>query len=336
MRRYDFLRVTGRAVLLACVLAAPAGLRPLGAQQPAAPAPAAPAQPAAPQPAPQQPAPPQPAAPSPHGAAQQPPAAPASTPNDALPQIGEWAIPDAGQGVAVDRAHFYAIDDRVIAKYDKKTGTLVKRWEGERDGPIVHLDGAVVRGGRLYAAHSNYPGWPMTSSLEVWDTATLEHVGSHSFGINWGSLTWVDFQAGHWWMVFANYDQLLGPNRTPYGHKLATQLIKFTEDFRMVESWVLPKTVLDRFGQMSNSGGSWGPDGFLYLTGHDFGELYKMRLPKSGSVLELMDTVPIAVRGQGIAWDRSDPGVLYGVVRATPQERTAGGSDKVVAFRLQP
>lgn len=336
MRRYDFLRVTGRAALLASGLAACGAMRPVLAQQPPVPAPApAPAAPAPAQPPPAQTAPPSPAAPGPHGAAHQPAAATPPTSNPLTP-VGEWAIPDAGQGVAVDRAHFYAIDNRVIAKYDKKTGALVKRWEGERDGPIVHLDGAVVRGGRLYAAHSNYPGWPMTSSLEVWDTATLEHVGSHSFGINWGSLTWVDFQAGHWWMVFANYDQLLGPNRTPYGNKLTTQLIKFTEDFRMVEAWVLPRGVLDRFGQMSNSGGSWGPDGFLYLTGHDLGELYKVRLPKSGSALELMDTVPLAIRGQGIAWDRSDPGVLYGVVRATPQEQSVGGTDKVVAFRLQP
>lgn len=251
-----------------------------------------------------------------------------------LTQVAEWPVPEAGQGVGVDGGFFYAVDDRAISKYEKKTGVLVKRWEGERGGPIIHLDGAFVRGGRLYAAHSNYPSWPMTSSLEVWDTATLEHVGTHSFGINWGSLTWVDFQAGHWWMVFANYDQPLGPNKTPYGYKVATQLIKFTEDFRMVEAWTLPRSVLDRFGVMSNSGGSWGPDGFLYLTGHDLGELYKMRLPKSGSVLEWVATIPIDVRGQGIAWDRSDAGVIYGVVRATPQERAAGGTDKVVAFRL--
>jgi hypothetical protein len=243
-------------------------------------------------------------------------------------------VPDAGQGVAVDGGFFYAVDDRVITKYDKKTGSLVKRWEGERGGTIIHLDGGVVRGSRLYAAHSNYPAWPMTSSLEIWDTETLEHIGTHSFGINWGSLTWVDFQAGHWWMVFANYDQPYGPNRTPYGHKANTQLIKFTEDFRMVEAWTLPKAVLDTFGVMSNSGGSWGADGFLYLTGHDLGEVYRMRLPKAGSVLELVATIPVGIRGQGIAWDRSDPGVLYGVVRATPQEQAAGGSDRVVAFRV--
>jgi hypothetical protein len=70
------------------------------------------------------------------------------------------------------------------------------------------------------------------------------------------------------------------------------------------------------------------------LTGHDLGELYKMRLPTAGSVLELVATIPMDVRGQGIAWDRSDPGVIYGVVRASSQERQAGGENKVAAFHL--
>ena len=61
-----------------------------------------------------------------------------------------------------------------------------------------------------------------------------------------------------------------------------------------------------------------------------------MRLPSSGSVLDLVATLPMTVRGQGIAWDRSDPGVIYGVVRATPEERVAGVPNKVVAFRLAP
>jgi hypothetical protein len=253
-----------------------------------------------------------------------------------LTPIAEFTIPDASQGVAVDARFFYAIDDTAIAKYDKKTGVLVKRWAQEKDGPLIHLDGGVVRDGKLYAAHSNYPAWPMTSSIEIWDARTLEHIGSHSFGINWGSLTWVDFHDGFWWMTFANYDQPYGPDRMAYGHKAATQLIKFTQDFSMVESWVLPQSILEKFGIMSNSGGSWGPDGFLYLTGHDLGELYKVQLPSAGSVLALVATIQIPVRGQGIAWDRSDPGVLYGVVRATSQERTAGGGNKVVAFRLSP
>jgi hypothetical protein len=126
----------------------------------------------------------------------------------------------------------------------------------------------------------------------------MQHVGNHSFGINWGSLTWVDFYNGHWWATFANYDVPYGPNKTPYGYKAATQMVKFTADFKYVESWVLPKAILDKFEAMSNSGGSWGPDGFLYLTGHDPNELYKMRLPAAGSVLELVETIPMNIRGQ--------------------------------------
>jgi len=253
-----------------------------------------------------------------------------------LTRTVEFPAPEAGQGVAIDATHFYAIDNTTIAKYDKATGTLVKRWVQEKDGPLVHLDGAVVRDGKIYAAHSNYPQWPMTSSLEIWDAATLEHIGTRSFGINWGSLTWIDFHDGFWWMVFANYDQPYGPDKTPYGNKLNTQLLKFTPEFQMLEGWALPRSILEKFGVMSNSGGSWGPDGFLYLTGHDLGELYRMRLPPAGSVLELVATLPMAVRGQGIAWDRSEPGVIYGVVRATPEERMAGVPNKVVAFRLAP
>jgi hypothetical protein len=251
-----------------------------------------------------------------------------------LEQIGEFAVPEAYQAVGVDDRYFYAVHNRAIGKYDKKTGQLVDKWAGPKDGLIRHLDSAMVMDGRIYAAHSNYPEWPMTSSLEIWDANTMKHIGTHSFGINWGSLTWVDFYNGHWWMTFANYDVPYGPNKTPYGHKTATQMIKFTADFRFVEAWVMPKAILDKFEKMSNSGGSWGPDGYLYLTGHDPAEVYKMKLPEAGSVLQLVDTIPANIRGQGIAWDRSDRGLLYGIIRAKKEELSAGGSNKVTVFRL--
>jgi hypothetical protein len=252
----------------------------------------------------------------------------------ALQPIGEFKVPEANQGVGVDARHFYAVDNTVIGKYDKTTGRLVKQFKGPKTGPIVHLDSAMVMDGKLYAAHSNYPEWPMTSSVEIFDVETMEHMGSHSFGIQWGSLTWVDWHQGHWWMTFANYDRLLGPNKTPYGHKANTVMVKFDKDFRPVQSWTLPKSILDRFEDMSNSGGSWGPDGDLYLSGHDPAEIYRMRLPKAGSVLELVSVLPMNIRGQGIAWDRSQPGVIYGIVRATKKERDDGGSHKVTVFRL--
>ena len=33
----------------------------------------------------------------------------------------------------------------------------------------------------------------------------MEHMGTRSFGIQWGALNWVDWHDGHWWMTFANY-----------------------------------------------------------------------------------------------------------------------------------
>ena len=100
-------------------------------------------------------------------------------------EVRRFATEEATQGVAVDENFFYAISNRRIGKYDKHTGQRVGGWEGEPTGPIIHLDSGIVRDGLLSCAHSNYPGVPMVSSVEVFDTETLEHVGSHSFGIRW-------------------------------------------------------------------------------------------------------------------------------------------------------
>src|SRR6188768_1828358 len=154
-----------------------------------------------------------------------------------LEQVGEFAVAEANQGVGVDDKHFYAVDNQTIGKYDKKTGKLVKKWTGDKKGPILHLDSALVMDGKVYAAHSNYPEWPMTSSLEIFDAETLQPIGSHSFGILFGSLTWVDWKDGHWWMTFANYDRPLGPGKTPYGHKANTVMVKMAKDFRPLQSW---------------------------------------------------------------------------------------------------
>jgi len=251
-----------------------------------------------------------------------------------LEQVGEFTIKEANQAVGVDDKYFYAVDNQVIGKYEKATGKLVSRYEGPKAGPILHLDSAMLKDGKIYAAHSNYPEWPMTSSLEIFDAATMKHVGTHSFGIQWGSLTWVDWKDGYWWMGFANYDRLLGPNKTPYGHKANTLVVKLDPQFKLVESFTLPKALLDKFEDMSNSGGSFGPDGFLYLSGHDPAEIYKVRPPEAGSVLEVVETIPMNIRGQGIAWDRSQPGVIYGIIRATKKEIDAGGGHKVTAFKL--
>ena len=242
---------------------------------------------------------------------------PEPTPSELVRQL---KIPEANQGIAVDTEHFYAVDNQTIAKYDKRTGELVNAWEGAEDGPIMHLDSGVVIDGLLYASHSNYPESPMTSSVEVWDVETMAHVDTHSFGIDWGSFTWLDRHDGFWWAGFANYNRVFGNNQMAYGNKYWTTVVKLDDDWQRLEAWTLPEGVLERFEDMSNSGGSWGPDGRLYLTGHDPAETYVMELPEAGSVLQWVGTVELAIAGQGVAWDRSRPDILYGIIRGEDDE----------------
>lgn len=107
--------------------------------------------------------------------------------------------PDANQGVAVDADYLYSIDNYSITKHNKPTGEPLLQWYGDESGPILHLDGGVVIGDLLYAPHSNYPESPITSSVEIWNTTTMEHIRSHPFGIFRGSLTWIDQDADGTW-----------------------------------------------------------------------------------------------------------------------------------------
>jgi hypothetical protein len=229
--------------------------------------------------------------------------------------LQRYPIKEARQAVAVDADAFYAIDNTTIAKYDKKTATLIAKWDGA-DAGAIHLDSGVVVDGKLYAAHSNYPAWPMVSSIEIFDAATLKHIESHSLGIERGSLTWLDRDAkGQWWGAFANYNRVFDKSPVAYGNKYNTQLVRFDADWHVAEAWVFPDALVEKFDDMSNSGGGWGPDGKLYVTGHDNPELYVMALPEIGATLKWVATIPAEIGGQGFTFDHTQPGVIYGIIR---------------------
>jgi hypothetical protein len=228
---------------------------------------------------------------------------------------------DANQGVAIDRSGFFAVDNRQITKHDRKTGAALLQFAGASGGPLIHMDSGAVYRDKLYAAHSNYDESPMESSVEVFDARTLRHEASYSFGVDRGSLTWIDRHDGFWWAGFANYDVIPDDQTMPYGETDNTQVVKLNDDFRVVAAYTIPKEILDRFKPMSNSGGSWGPDGRLWLTGHDLGEAYVMEPPRAGSELRWIATVTLPdVEGQGIAWDLTDPRpTLWTIKRSTKQ-----------------
>jgi len=235
--------------------------------------------------------------------------------------LRQFGADDAYQAVAVDADSFYAINNTRLTRHDKETGKVLRQWNGSSElaKPLVHLDSGVVLEGRLYAAHSNYPGWPMTSSVEVWDVASMEHIESHSFGVMLGSFTWLDRHDGYWWGTFANYDRVQRGMTEPYGETRNTVMVKFDDDFKVLQKWTIPEEILRRMSPMSNSGGSWGRDGYLYLSGHDDPEIYVMAPPETEEELDWVATIRLpGLNGQGIAWDRSDSSnTLWAILRAT-------------------
>jgi hypothetical protein len=245
-------------------------------------------------------------------------------------ELRRWKPRGAGQGVAVDDGHFYGIGNFIVGKYDKRTGERVAEWIGLRGGPIIHLNGGIVQDGRLVCAHSNFPELPMASSIEIFDRTTLEPVQTLSLGIRHGSLTWAERKDGFWWACFANYSDRGG---TPGLDNRWTLFGKFDSAWNMVESWLFPSQVVAAWGRMSSSGGSWGDDGLLYVTGHDAKEMYVLRLPARGVKLEYVTTIAVPFEGQAFAWDPSERRVAYGITRSTGEVVVARIPEIPVALR---
>lgn len=219
--------------------------------------------------------------------------------------------PEARQGAAAGRRDVYAIANYRIARYDKRTGERRAAWQGD---PVrfPHINSCALIAHELVCAASNFPQVPQASSVEIFDPKTLAHKRSISLGMGIGSLTWVDRHDGAWWAMFANYDAKGGEPPRDHRH---TQLVRFDDEWRRTESWALPPSILMRIAPMSISGGGWGPDGRLYLSGHDLPELYAVTLPNGGATLDHVGTYAMAAEGQAIDWDESKPGNFWGITR---------------------
>lgn len=216
-----------------------------------------------------------------------------------------FVAPEARQGVAADARHFYAVDNTVVAKYEIASGRRVGAWTGPRNGPIRHLNSCLVDSGRIRCANSNYPQTPMASSIEVFDAATMTHAESHSLGMrDEGSLTWFDRWRGGWIAGFAHYDQTGG---VPFKDHRFSSVIAFDAEWRRTGGWLFPPSTLERMAPYAASGGAIGPDGWLYLLGHDRPEMYVVARPPMGPTMVHVATIDLEAEGQAFAWaqDRS-------------------------------
>jgi len=223
----------------------------------------------------------------------------------------------ANQGVAVDQKYFYAISNTHIDKCDKETGKVIVTWKADKTASphkhFQHLNSGTVIDGKLYCAHSRFPIHPNDCTVEVWnvENESLQHVKTIHLPNKHGSLTWIDRRSDNtWWMCYAVY----GKNKNK-----DTKLVKYhhkNNKFTEVECYLFPKEAIAHWGRMSCSGGSWGPDGHLYTTGHDHAVAHVLEINNDNQLCYVKTEKGMGFFGQAIAWDRSSKKpILWGIIK---------------------
>jgi hypothetical protein len=231
-----------------------------------------------------------------------------------------FVAPEARQGVAADARHFYAVDNTVVAKYEITSGRRVAAWTGPRNGLVRHLNSCLVDGRRIRCANSNYPQTPMASSVEVFDTATMTHADSYSLGMrDEGSLTWFDRARGGWIAGFAHYDRTGGVSFKD--HRFSS-VVTFDAEWRRNGGWLFPASTLERMAPYAASGGAIGPDGWLYLLGHDRPEMYVVARPPMGPTMIHVATIDLEAEGQAFAWAQDGSRTIFTIDRRKGLVRT--------------
>ena len=68
-------------------------------------------------------------------------------------------------------------------------------------------------------------------------------------------------------------------------------------------------------GPYAASGGSIGPDGWLYLLGHDKPELYVVGRPAMGTAMIHLGTIALEAEGQAFSWAQDGSRTVFTIDR---------------------
>lgn len=210
-------------------------------------------------------------------------------------ETGRLKSEHATQAAAVDRDTVYAVSSTAVAAYERKTGKLLATSTEKAE----HLNSAFVWNGKVYCAHSNYPKTPETSDIRVFDPATRELRVFHTFESPPGSLVWNVHDGKNWWCCFAHYQK----------NNAKTLLVRYADGFKEEARWTFPKAVVADWDGMSASGGVWDGDTLL-VTHHHWKVLYRLRVPREGRELELVEALACPFPGQGVAADPATGGLV--------------------------
>ena len=201
----------------------------------------------------------------------------------------------ATQAAAADERFVYVVSNKRIAKLDRATGSELALSEGKAS----HLNNAIILGGKIYSAHSNFPLKPDQSDIRVLDPETMKLEVFHRFENPPGSLTWVLKRGSDWWCHFAGYGT----------EKAKSCLVRFDAGWKETGRWAYPAELMKEWGAMSLSGGVWLGETLL-ATGHDKKVIYRLTVPPPGAAVEWIGVMASPFPGQGIAADPKTGGLV--------------------------
>lgn len=225
-------------------------------------------------------------------------------------------IPDAHKGIAAGRDFFYVINTNSISKHSTKTGELIKRVDFSNHPRIKNMNGAVVVRNNLYVTNSPATVKHRQNTIEVFnrDLVYLYHINVTG---NTGALTWIDYHNGKWWGCFAHYDDMVRytvlvefyhPN--PDLEYEDTIHSKDLVNWHVKDRWFFPHKVNEHFLPYSCTGGSFGPDGKLYVTGHR-NEIYVLDFHPKAEIMGL-DYIKETDINVSVSIDK-ERGILFGI-----------------------
>ena len=81
-----------------------------------------------------------------------------------------------------------------------------------------------------------------------------------------------------------------------------SSVVTFDAQWRRTGGWLFPKAVVERMAPYAASGGAIGPDGLLYVLGHDRPEMYVLAKPTMGPTMIHVATIEIEAEGQAFSF----------------------------------
>lgn len=240
-------------------------------------------------------------------------------------------IENAVQGVIIDNNFFYPINKQTISKYNIKTGKNELSKSFSNHPRINTLHSGISVSDKLFVCNQKING---RNTIEVFNK-NLEQEYFINVSGDTGKLVWIDYYKKYWWGCFAHSDkniqntivvefytsaEAIGADslitretrefdkesKDPLNSSKTRELDveKPPPHWHIRNRWYLPYKAKKSLFPYSCSGGSFGRDGLLYLTGQFQNKLYVMGFHETSPMMTLNHIKETSLYGGGIDWNR--------------------------------